>query len=166
MDDLDAPRAASGAGTDAIPSANAAPSGPTSSTASPASKAPSQATTPTREETGAVVDERPAGPGVDDDPSADRLAETQPELEGRLAPFGGRESGPARLAGDDRPEHRVRPSPPAITVGIPAAAASSAASTLLRIPPRPSGLAAPSTASPAALPSSSSSAPGVPGARE
>ena len=33
------------------------------------------------------------------------------------------------------------PVPPAITVGIPAAAASSAASTLLRIPPLPSGLA-------------------------
>ena len=33
---------------------------------------------------------------------------------------------------------RDSPCPPAITVGIPAAAASSAASTLLRIPPRPS----------------------------
>ena len=55
------------------------------------------------------------------------------------------------------------PAPPAITVGIPAAAASSAASTLLRIPPLPSGLESPSSTPLACAPSASSSAPGSPG---
>ncbi len=57
------------------------------------------------------------------------------------------------------------PAPPAMTVGIPAAAAIRAASTLLSMPPRPRCDASPNAASSVAAPSETSSAPGVPGLR-
>jgi hypothetical protein len=58
------------------------------------------------------------------------------------------------------------PAPAAMTVGIPAAAAISAASTLLCMPPLPSGEPSPNAAAATAEPSAITSAPGVPGARE
>ena len=69
-------------------------------------------------------------------------------LERRLAAIVRRRSRPARLCGKDGPSSSS-PCPPAITVGIPAALAPCAATTLLPISPRPSSVPTPISASPA-----------------
>ena len=84
--------AASRAGTDAMPFANARPSGPTSSTASPGSNRPRSATTPTASRLAPSSATRAARALVDVDAAAHRLAEAEPELERRLAALGGRRS--------------------------------------------------------------------------
>src|SRR5262245_56342092 len=118
---------------------------------------------PDAEQARPALDERAAGALVDVQTPCDRLAEAQPELERGIAAVPRRVAGasPARIG-----PSTSSPWPAAITVGIPAALAICAASTLLPIPPRPSSEPAPSSASTASAPSRSSSAPGVPGVRE
>ena len=94
------------------------------------------------------------------------LREAKPELEGGGSLARRRGSACPRLAGDDRPEHVAARRPPAITVGIPAAAAIRAASDLAphaAAPERDSVAERGVVRRP--TPSASSSAPGVPGAR-
>jgi hypothetical protein len=63
------------------------------------------------EEAPAVIEQRAACAGVDDDAPPDGLAEAQPELERRLAALGGGEARAARLAGEDRLRAPMLPVP-------------------------------------------------------
>ncbi len=109
------------------------------STASPASNSPDHLDDPDRQQAGAALAQRPRRAGVDEHPAAGRLGVLEPQLEARVAACRGPGTGcrPARR----RPRRGSSPGvrPLAITVGIPAAVAISAATTFERIPPEPSG---------------------------
>ena len=146
------------------PSRTRAPSGPTSSTASPASKPPSQATTPTREQARAVLDERAARARVDARCGrATGLPKRSQSLNAGSLALGGREAGAARLAGEDRLEHGVARARPRSPSGCRPRRRAPRRATLLRIPPRPSGLVVAERGLRRRAPSAISSAPGVPG---
>ena len=135
-----------------MPRANATPSGPTSSTPSPARNSASQPVTPTASRLAPPSTTARCAPASTLIRAVDALAVAEPELERRRRLGRGEArpvARPARMPG----QHGVAVAA-AITVGMPAPAATSAAETLLSIPPRPSALPGPNTAERAAAPSS------------
>ena len=135
----------------AMPFANGGPSDPTISTPSPAANRPSQRAMPTARRL-APSFERVTGPSSTRRIPAVGLPNRSQSLKADVV----RSPGVNRVPRGSPSRMGFRtavPVPAAITVGIPAAAATSAATTLLRIPPFPSEDAPPSTAVRALRPS-------------